>query len=505
MNRLFYNSGFVASMVTGTTVTATLLVTQSSVTAKTATEIAAIARETTVKIDNTLGVPGGSGVIIAKQDNIYTVLTANHVVANPNVGYIVKTGTEQHSVGSVKSLKQQTGLDLAVVTFKSPQAYSVATLGDSKYASAGANVYVSGFPLSVDLNANREHEFTTGMITSIREGATEGYAMRYQALTRRGMSGGPVFDTSGNLIGVHGQGDVIGSVRNESSSIPEPLKTGFNAAIPIENFRNSLEIAGLSDDDLIVKGGKPDEPEAEVDVEATKKYVEGIELLQSGDTYRANDYLIEAAQENPNNALAVYYQGLIDYTQRDLDSAIANYDQAIAVNPNFSLAYFSRGLANYRLGNRQQALEDYNHALRINPIDPWSYVNRGLVREDLDDIAGALSDYNRAIKIDPDYGKSYHNRGAIRYYQRNFEGAVADFQKASELFFQQGDDTSYNVAMDSLNKAQKALRNAQVDRQIPSSQFRFPKLQPNQPIIEPSSNSQPVSPDTSAENSLRDL
>lgn len=491
MNRFFGNSNSVINIISGAA-TAALVIVQGQAWAKSATEIAAIATETTVKIENTLGIPGGSGVIIAQNDNTYTVLTANHVVLNPNVGYIIKIKDQQYSVNQVTSLKEQTGLDLAVVSFVSTQPYSVATFGDAKYASAGANVYVSGFPLAVDVNADRQHEFTTGMITSIRESANEGYAMRYQALTRRGMSGGPVFDTSGRLVGVHGQGDAIGNVKNETSSIPEPLKTGFNAAIPIGSFINSLDLAGLKESDLIVDGGKPDREEGEVNLEARKKYAEGIELLQRGDTSRANDYLAEAASENPNNALAVYYQGLIDYTQRDLNSAISNYDQAIAVNPNFSLAYFSRGLANYRLGNKSEALKDYNKALQINPTDPWSYLNRGIVREDLDDLEGALADYNSAIKIDPDYGKSYHNRGAVRYYQKNFEGAVADFEKASELFFQQGDNQSYNVAIDSLNKAKKALRNQQAE----ANRIQLPPLEPSQ-------NQTPT--DNSSETNLRDL
>lgn len=466
MSRLFFNSSLGANIVTVSVATAALVVTHVQVMAKSATEIAAIATATTVKIDNTLGIPGGSGVIIAKQNNTYTVLTANHVVLNPNVGYVVKIGTAEHAVNGVKSLKGGAELDLAIVTFTAPEAYAVATFGDSAYATAGSNVYVSGYPLSVDINADREHEFTTGMITSIRKDASEGYGMRYQALTRRGMSGGPVFNTSGQLIGIHGQGDVIGSVKNETSSIPEPLKTGFNAAIPIDSFVTSLDLVGLNNGDLMVNREKPDQEESEVSVEATKKYVEGIELLQSGNAARANDYLIEAATENPNNALAVYYQGLIDYTQRDLNSAIANYNQALQVNPNFALAYFSRGLANYRLGNKPEALADYNDALRVNPIDPWSYLNRGIVREELNDIPGALADYNQAIKIDPNYGKSYHNRGAVRYSQRDFQGAIADFKKAAELFFQEGDNNSYQVAIDSLNKAQKALRNIQSNKGI---------------------------------------
>ncbi len=463
---------------------------------------------TTVKIDNTLGIPGGSGVIIAKRDNTYTVLTADHVVQNLNVGYVVKIESQQYSVNKVTSLKEQTGLDLATVTFESPETYSVATFGDSKYATVGANVYVSGYPLSVDINADRQHEFTTGMITSIREGATDGYSMRYQALTRRGMSGGPVFNSSGQLIGIHGQGDVIGSVKSETSSIPEPLKTGFNAAIPIKNFLEASTIAGVDNSNFEVESGKPDK-EQNIDLEARKKYIEGVELLQKGNIEAANNYLIEAEDENPDNVLAVYYQGLIDYTKRDINSAIAKYDRAIEIDPNFSLAYFSRGLANYRLGNKQEALEDYNDALQSNPVDYWSYLNRGILREELNDIAGALSDYDRAIEIAPDYGKSYHNRGAVRYYQRDFQGAVADFKKASELFFQQGDTESYNVTIDSLNKAEKALSNSQPSQQNPANS-QYPSNSQDssgytQESANPTNTYPPVPEIVPAKSNLRDL
>ncbi len=429
--------------------------------AKSPTEIAAIAEAVTVKVDNNLGIPGGSGVIIAQENNTYTVLTANHVVKNVNIGYLVYTpDNQQHQVTKVNRLNQD-GLDLAYITFKSNKPYSVVTIGNSEYAAPGASIFVSGYPLTAEENQQRHWEFTTGTITSIRDTATEGYSMRYQALTRRGMSGGAVLDTSGRLVGIHGQGDVIGSVKNESSSVPESLKTGFNAAIPIQNFTASLADGDLSEDALVVDQGKPDQEDNDVDVEATKDYVEGVELLAKGDITRANDHLIEAAKKNPNNVVAIYYQGLIDYSKRDISGAIANYSKAIKNNPNFALAYFSRGLAHYRQGNKLQALADYDKAIQVNPTDPWAYLNRGIVKEDLKDLDGALSDYNSAIRIAPDYGKSYHNRGVILYSRQNFQAARADFKRASEIFFQDGDTESYNVAIDGLNKAEEALRDAQ--------------------------------------------
>lgn len=458
INQQLLNS-YLTRAVTGTAVVMLASFNAPAVFAKSPTEIAKLAEVATVKIDNNLGVPGGSGVIIAQENNTYTVLTANHVVKNINIGYLVKTAdNQQHQVIEVKASPQE-NLDLAQITFKSKQDYSVAIIGNSEYATPGAAIFVSGYPLTAEINQERYWEFTTGTITSIRETAAEGYSMRYQALTRRGMSGGGVFNTSGHLVGIHGQGDVIGSIQNESSSIPEPLKTGFNAAIPIQNFTASSAASGLSKEILTIDDGEPDKIDTDIDEETTSNYVEGIELLAKGDITKANDYLIEAAENNPKNGIAVYYQGLINYTKRDLPSAIASYDQAIQNNPDFALAYFSRGLAHYRQGNKTQALADYDTSIKNNPTDPWSYLNRGIVKEDLGDTDGALKDYSRSIRIAPNYGKSYHNRGIIFYNRRDFQKASADFQKASEIFFQEGDTDSYNVAIDGLNKANKGLQN----------------------------------------------
>lgn len=64
---------------------------------------------------------------------------------------------------------------------------------------------------------------------------TGGYSLRYNAVTRGGMSGGPVFDQDGRVIGIRGQGDITGAVQTASGEV-EVLKTGFNAAIPSQSF-----------------------------------------------------------------------------------------------------------------------------------------------------------------------------------------------------------------------------------------------------------------------------
>ena len=252
------------SFLTGTAIVAAIAIVQPmQVSAKTAKEVAQVAVPTTVRIDNPLGIDkGGSGVIIAKTGNTYTVLTANHVVKNPNVEYTVYTSKKKvYKVTSVISLqKTDNAPDLAIIKFDSAEDQAVAPISNSDEASIGSGIYISGYPIAIDSKTEREYEFTAGQVTSRRDQAKEGYGIRYDALTRRGMSGGPVFDVNGRVVGVHGQGDREGIVKNESAVgvTAVELKTGFNAAIPINTFTTLMPQVGLKESDIAVDNTPPE-------------------------------------------------------------------------------------------------------------------------------------------------------------------------------------------------------------------------------------------------------
>ncbi len=238
MNHLQFNS---LSCLLGGTATVAAIICAHPAIAKTPREVAQVAVPTTVRIDNALSKNnGGSGVIIAKTNNLYTVLTANHVVASPNAEYTIYTSKKKtYPVKSIQSLKSTPGNpDLAVLTFESADEQAVAPLSNSDEATIGSGIYISGYPMAIEVGGGREYEFTAGQVTSRPDSKPEGYTLRYDAVTRRGMSGGPVFDVSGRVVGIHGQGDREGVVKNEAASGAQTVevKTGFNAAVPINTF-----------------------------------------------------------------------------------------------------------------------------------------------------------------------------------------------------------------------------------------------------------------------------
>ncbi|MFM7614385.1 MAG: trypsin-like peptidase domain-containing protein, partial [Synechococcales cyanobacterium] len=89
-------------------------------------EIADIATEVTVRIT---GVSNGSGVIISKNGDTYTVLTNSHVFENHPTGKfeIITSDSRKHQL---KNLRKVANLDLATLEFSSIQEYRVVELGD---------------------------------------------------------------------------------------------------------------------------------------------------------------------------------------------------------------------------------------------------------------------------------------------------------------------------------------------------------------------------------------
>lgn len=210
-----------------------------------------MAREITVLIRGKEG--HGSGVIIAKNEKTYYVLTANHVVSDPDEYKIVTIDQQAYPLDASK-VKSLPGVDLAVVEFSSNKKYQVAKLANSDTLREGKPVFVSGWPQPGG-TGQVVRQFTDGRISGFLDQAVEGYKIIYTNVTRRGMSGGPVVDAGGRVVGIHGWGDTEkpevdalqqeGLSREAAVSIASLIKPGFNYAIPINTFLSLAPQQGI--------------------------------------------------------------------------------------------------------------------------------------------------------------------------------------------------------------------------------------------------------------------
>ena len=187
--------------------------------ALTSTEIGEIATQITVRIT---GVDNGSGVIISQNGNTYTVLTNSHVFQNRGNYQVTTSDEKKYQVTNIKKIEN---LDLATFEFNSGQEYRVVKQGDSKQMKIGKSVYISGFPANKGLN------FLPGTVSRIEKPQDGGYTLVYRIGAFPGMSGGPILNEDGKLVGIHGltKSVSLGIGRSTPEEYGIPLQTFLNA------------------------------------------------------------------------------------------------------------------------------------------------------------------------------------------------------------------------------------------------------------------------------------
>ena len=380
-------------------------------------QIAEIAEKITVLIQTPAG--SGSGVLIAKEGDSYRVLTAWHVVESIKAGEeadITTPDGKTHRMDN-RSIQRLPQVDMAVVSFRSGGNYTLAKLGNDLAVKRGMEVYVAGFPLPGRAITKPILQFTDGTVTASSETLlTDGYALTYTNNTLPGMSGGPVLNQRGEVVGIHGRAE---GRYQRTGQENVALKSGFNLAVPIRTYTAWVNKTPL--------------PTTNVAKTGEQFLISGIQKTRQGNFEGAIADYNQALRIDPNDANVYYNRGNIKYKFQDYQGAIADYTQAIRIDPNYTDAYNSRGIAKADLKDYPGAITDYTQAIRINPNDALAYYNRGLARHNIQDYQGAIADYNQAIRINPNLAAAYVNRGLSKYHVKDYQGAMGDFNEAIRI------------------------------------------------------------------------
>ena len=191
--------------------------------ALTSAEIGEIATQITVRLS---GPDQGSGVIISKNGNTYTVLTNSHVFENRGNYQVTTSDERKHQVTNIQKIEN---LDLATFQFNSSQKYRVVKQGDSRQMKIGKAVYISGFPAQKGLN------FLENKISRIEKPQDGGYTLVYRIGAFPGMSGGPILNEEGKLVGIHGL--------TKSIALQFGRSTPEEYGIPLQTYLNATSIS----------------------------------------------------------------------------------------------------------------------------------------------------------------------------------------------------------------------------------------------------------------------
>ncbi len=166
-----------------------------------------LAQQTTVRI---LGEnASGSGAIVGRVGQIYTVVTSWHVVAWGDRYTIITPDGRRYRVVAPRQLGNT---DLAIARFRSGISYQVARISTASPV-VGEAVFAAGFPMyqpgtliTTFDQGIRGFRFTAGEVSLLPpKSLAQGYRLGYTNDIAVGMSGGPIFNSQGLLIGINGR------------------------------------------------------------------------------------------------------------------------------------------------------------------------------------------------------------------------------------------------------------------------------------------------------------
>ena len=450
-------------------------------------------RQQTVRIE-TATAGNGSGVIVAKQGNTYYVLTAKHVLETP----ATKTQPKQRHPGvkiitydqdsyqiEPSNIKLAKGLDLAIVKFTSSINYPVARLG--KYSpTQNATVFVAGYPGRDKIDSPLwQWQLNPGQIEEKEQGKLEaqdnksllnGYDLIYTSISYGGMSGGPVFDTEGRVIGIHGkaEGD-RGLILGKSLGISAQTFIGLRDKLQVPNLLGTSinqprDLNPTDRDTVIAVRDNIAKPQNESNgrqwlqygnqLYRIGKYTDAVvafdNAIAKGDEYQLlGNYgkalaLVGANKPRPSLAAIAtaislvrrlppkqqpnyYYlwrlQSGLFIVLKDNDNALKSINTAIELEPEDLTLLNQKALILTLTKQDREAIAIYDLIISKQP-EAYAYINRGLAKYQSGQIAAAIVDYNLAISINPNSDKAYNDRGLAKARSGQKQAAIIDYNLA---------------------------------------------------------------------------
>jgi S1-C subfamily serine protease len=345
--------------------------------------------------DDILGENDGSvGVIVAidEQGKVFSrgtafalaadgaVVTGYHVLSNASAAK-VRIGATVYQVEGVLHVDREHDIVILKVGGKGLRAVRT---GDSRRFRTDEPVYLMDNP------GGKENRISEGTVAGFRD--VGGKRMIQLDLSfSSGSSGAPVFNQSGEVIGVASM--TVSDGRPVSFAVPiDVIKERFTPGpvIPLKEalYRDRRQAVGYW---IAVADGHYQEGRIE---EAVRAYRQAIDA----DPDSAAAY----------NGLGVAYAGLKQYRE-----AAAAYQQSIKLDPGSAWARSNLGLIYMELKMFKEAVEVLREAVRIMPDLSGAHYNLGLAYSRSQQYREAAASYNEAIRLRPGFADAHLGLGLV--------------------------------------------------------------------------------------------
>ncbi len=125
-------------------------------------------------------------------------------------------------------------------------------------------------------------------------------------------------------------------------------------------------------------------------------YNSAVEAYNNGKFLEARNKLDSLIKEERNSTL-YHFRGFTYIGERDFNSAINDFKEALLINPTDTGCYYNLAYTQYLIEDYQNALINFTKAINLGSDKLDAYYFRGIIKSELGDIRGAISDYDFII------------------------------------------------------------------------------------------------------------
>lgn len=131
-----------------------------------------------------------------------------------------------------------------------------------------------------------------------------------------------------------------------------------------------------------------------------------------------------------NNPIAHLNLGVALYDKGNVDGAINEYEQALALDPDYATPHYDLGFDFFQKREWDKAIIEFQKALALDPGNAEAdnilgncFLQEGNVDE-------AIVEYQKALAIDPNYAKARYNPGVDLVQEGQVNKGAGEYQKA---------------------------------------------------------------------------
>ncbi len=273
----------------------------------------------------------GSGFFINSQGHI---VTNYHVLFGADKAVVRTQEGRRYPVKRILTENKEADLVLVVADIPAREVKPLEVTG--KLPEVGEKIYAIGHPMGL------EKTVSEGIVSAIRKLPKLGDIIQITAAISPGSSGGPVFNSSGLVIGV----------------ARATFKTGqnLNFAVPGQKV---LQLKGGS-------GHSFTEFSQEMPGTALEMFQRGRDFHAKKDYTKAVQAFQEAIKAKPDFAEAYHGAGMSFGAMKKPGPAIENFRQAVKLKPDIPFFHYHLALAYYVAGEKDQAWEEYRTLNRLD-------------------------------------------------------------------------------------------------------------------------------------------